>query len=110
MARKGLIVVIAALFTSTAAWGEVKPIRFKNGSLALPQRTAEQVQSDLSSLLAARTSSGSSHVIVQFESPVTDEVRAKLERAGVRLLDYLGDNGFFAVISRSEERRVGKEC
>src|SRR5262245_42524821 len=36
------------------------------------------------------------HVIVQFDRPVTGELRATLSGAGVILLRYLGENAFFA--------------
>jgi hypothetical protein len=39
------------------------------------------------------------HIIVQFDRPVTDELRASLSGAGVTLLRYLGENSFFAVLA-----------
>jgi fibronectin type 3 domain-containing protein len=38
------------------------------------------------------------HIVVQFDQPVTDEMRADLGSAGVTLLRYLGQNAFFAAL------------
>src|SRR5438094_630100 len=97
MARKGLIVVIAALFTSTAAWAEVKPLRFKNGTLDIPAKKSAEVAADLVASVA-RDASPVAHVIIQFEEPITDSIREKLEHAGITVLDYLSENAFFAAV------------
>jgi hypothetical protein len=39
------------------------------------------------------------HIIMQFEQPVTGELRAALSGAGVTLLHSLGENAFFAALS-----------
>ena len=39
------------------------------------------------------------HIVVQFGQPLLREQRIALERAGVKLSSYLGDNAFFATLS-----------
>ncbi len=41
-----------------------------------------------------------SRVLVQFDAPLSDEHKRKLGLAGLRLLNYVGDNAYFATIER----------
>jgi hypothetical protein len=95
---------ISALCLTSSAYGEVRPIRFRNGSLSLSAMTPQQVQAGLSAAVAQRPAG---HVIVQFESPVTPEMKDKLRASGVTLLDYLGDNAFFAGVSQARLNAAG---
>jgi hypothetical protein len=89
------ITVLAVAVASANA--EPGPIRFKSGNLTLVSRSPQQIADELT--VSATRAAGPTHVILQFEQPVTAEVRAKLAAGGVTLLDYLGDNGFFATVS-----------
>ena len=51
--------------------------------------------------------SGVAHVVVQFSRPIDGALRARLRDAGVELLDYLGDNAFFAAVDH-DRLDVGK--
>lgn len=42
---------------------------------------------------------GVRHLVVQFDQPITEAERARLEAAGLRLLDPLSDNAFFASVN-----------
>ncbi len=98
MFTKTSISVFVALCVSSTSFAEVRPIQFKNGALAMSRMTPKQVQTELS---AHASRAQSSHVIVQFESPVTPEMKVKLQAAGISLGDYLGDNAFFASLSQA---------
>lgn len=99
--RKSLVVIGLALMVSAPAYGEVKPIRFKNEQLSVIKRSADELKAHFAEL-TERNATGTKHVIMQFEQPVTDELRTKLNAAGVTLADYLGSNGFFASIRREQ--------
>lgn len=99
--RKYFAVIGLALMVSAPAYGEVKPIRFKNEQLSVVKRSADELKAHFGEL-TGRTATGTKHVIMQFEQPVTDELRTKLNAAGVTLADYLGSNGFFASIRREQ--------
>src|SRR6267378_2921556 len=43
-------------------------------------------------------------------SPAAGRVVVKVEAAGVNYIDVYQRNGLYKVATRSEERRVGKEC
>ena len=47
------------------------------------------------------------HVVVQFADPVGPDVRNRMQASGVRLLAYLGDNAFFAVVDEPRLREAG---
>ncbi len=51
--------------------------------------------------------SGNRHIVVKFEGHVDSGQRAELGRSGVKMLDYLGDNTFFASITASSKTTVG---
>lgn len=99
--RKSLAVIGLALVVSAPAFGEVKPIRFKNEQLSVVKRSADELKAHFAEL-TDRAATGTKHVIMQFEQPVTDELRTKLNAAGVTLADYLGSNAFFASIRREQ--------
>ena len=46
--------------------------------------------------LAARTEAR--HTVIRFEAPLPPRVKQRVEAAGVRLLDYVGDNAYFAAL------------
>ena len=41
----------------------------------------------------------SRHLVIQFEKPVTGEMRENLKSSGISMLSYLGNNGWFATVS-----------
>ena len=86
--------VALALIASTATTRA--DVRFKNGVAMMPAQASADAAAALAALAEPH---GEAHVVVQFSEPVTDEIKAKMEQAGVRLLDPLGDNAFFAQVS-----------
>src|SRR5262245_12287472 len=62
-------------------------------ALAAAQRIAQLAQEAKLRVEAKR------HLIVQFDRPVTNELRARLAGAGVTLLSYLGEDAFFATLA-----------
>lgn len=61
---------------------------------------AARLQENLTALVGGSPGSGSQtrHVVVQLTGPVTADQQADLEARGLKLLTYLGDNAFFAVL------------
>jgi hypothetical protein len=70
-------------------------ISWRAGALTDAAHTQVSVQQALAEL-AARPDKR--HVIVEFDQPVTPVERAQLDDAGLVLLNYLGENGFFAAL------------
>src|ERR1051325_9936404 len=87
------------LLCGTVALADSGPIRFKNAPLTLQRKAPSQIAADVETA-AASLSSATAHIIVQFDVPITDEIRQKLESAGLTVLDYLGDNAFFAAVRK----------
>ncbi len=69
-------------------------IRFQCGVA----NTVRQTPSERLAGLDAASRSAARHLLVQFERPVSATDRVELLRAGVRLLQYVGDNAYFAVV------------
>ncbi len=74
----------------------VRTIRWRTGEVATVDRHSSQIRDTLAALEARP---GRRHLVVQFDAPVDPELRGQLLSAGLRLLNYLGDNAFFASIS-----------
>lgn len=96
--HRGLFVSVL-LIASSSVLAEPGPIRFKNETLALPRQAPAQIAAELAEAISARAETVATHRILQFEQPVSEATRARLQLAGVTLLDYLGDNGYFAVVN-----------
>ncbi|HKQ50221.1 MAG TPA: S8 family serine peptidase [Phycisphaerae bacterium] len=71
-------------------------IRWRNGAMPLARRQAGQIGPAIEELTRGV---GARHMVVQFDQPITEEDRAKLEASGVQLLDPLSDNAFFAAVN-----------
>ncbi len=86
---------LATLLVSSAV-SAVQPqasrIRFRSGEVA----TSHKAEPELAAAGSAVVRAGGAHFVVQFSQPVTDEVRQKLNAAGVTLDEYVGDNAYFA--------------
>jgi len=89
----GLIIGLPPARADDAATQGIIP--FKSGAVA----TAKQAPAEVTSALAVTARGTGRHVLVQFDHPITDGERRRLEAAGVDLLSYLGDNAFFATVS-----------
>lgn len=61
--------------------------------------TGQQDPTTLADALRATPRAGARHVVVQFSRPLTPAERAQADAAGIRLLNYVGDNAFFAAIA-----------
>ncbi len=78
-------------------WGLSVGIAFGQPYLYLKTRTVDPLDpaSQLGSApprIQALSSSGQSHLLVQFDAPPPPEVRAEMELRGARILDYVPDN------------------
>lgn len=97
-------VALLLVVPATLSRGDV---RFKNGTGVVPAQASVDAAATLVSLADPI---GDTHVVVQFAEPVTDEIKGKMDQAGVSLLDPLGDNAFFARVSgrRVDAARLGQ--
>lgn len=97
MCKKRISVVgLMILSLACPALAEPQAVRFKGGAELLPAQTPVEARA---ALVEMSTRAGGSHAIIQFEKPVTPELRARLEAAGVKLLDPLTDQAYFASIA-----------
>lgn len=91
------LVVCGCLAVHVADADAGPPIEWRSGAVSLVQKDASQIREVLTNLKA---SPGERHVVVQFATPVDSARRAGLQSAGLQLLDYLGNNAFFASVSK----------
>ncbi len=99
----GIVLSLVALTASgtpghrmaQGAAGSVGSIRWRSGAEA----SVSDLSGDAAERLRVLAQQPQRHVIVQFDRPVTGEVRAALFGAGVTLLSPLGEDAFFAVLS-----------
>jgi hypothetical protein len=89
------VVLLAAGLVLSAAPSASAQVQWRSGpEKAAPQRLGAASLAKRLSELAARP--GLSHVVVTFDGPLSAPDRAAVERAGVRLLNYVGAYSFFA--------------
>ncbi|HNQ22952.1 MAG TPA: S8 family serine peptidase [Phycisphaerae bacterium] len=69
-------------------------IAWRTGELATTHRTPTEVAASVSVMRDA----GVRHLVVQFDEPLDAASRRQVESAGLRLLNYVGDNAFFAAL------------
>jgi len=74
-------------------------IEWQTGPSYAQVRTPVEAAAAAGEILAA----GERHQILHFAQAVTPQVRARLAAAGIDLLDYLGDNAFFAAASTAAD-------
>ncbi len=92
----GLLAVVSPVDAQVAGH-EASRIRWRSGEAVTTLKTSQEALVDLEALSANRADQ--KHVVVQFDAPVDDAMRAKLKAAGLSLLNYVGDNAFFAAIA-----------
>ena len=73
----------------------LRAISWQLGDTTLAPQDAQEVDT----ALRAITTSGQRHALVQFDRPITKAERQALTDAGVRLLNYLGSDAFFASVT-----------
>ena len=85
------------------------PIPWKAGRAAITPTGRMDVATALLDLVAER-GEGRQHVVVQFNRPVDNTLRAELTANGMQLLDFLGQNAFFAAMDagRVDVSRLGQ--
>jgi subtilase family protein len=91
--------LFSSLIAATAPSGTLlADVRWRSGHAEIPRRQP----AELSPAIEEITRGGAArHIVVQFDGPITDVNKGNLAAAGVRLLDYLGDNAFFAAVDQS---------
>ncbi len=87
--------VAAFLLTAGARAGE---IRWRSGTVQLPAVTSTEAAADIATIAGLR-GAGLQHIVVQFDAPLSEAERRMLRAAGVQLLNYVGDNAYFAAVS-----------
>lgn len=86
----------ASLFVAGVADAQVK---WRNGPVELPQHLAKAALQNR--LDAFAQNDEASRVLLHFDSPVEKATRAELADAGVRLLEYVGENAWFASLDKA---------
>jgi subtilisin family serine protease len=71
-------------------------IHWRSGEVAAVVKNASLIRE---TLVALEARAGERHLVVQFNAPVGPKLRAGLKSSGLHLLNYLGDNAFFAAVS-----------
>lgn len=101
------VCLLATLVMLTKADQAMSEIKFREGPVELEKQGAAPTAAWLGQAVAVK---GRQHVVVQFDSAVTQAERDKLEAAGVRLLDPLSDHAYFAVVAghRFDAARVAE--
>ncbi|GJM24879.1 MAG: hypothetical protein DHS20C16_12940 [Phycisphaerae bacterium] len=82
-----------ALTSGETSAGEIK---WRSGTQRLTPSTAAEAASRLVSMAQSRSVTESSHLVVQFNKPLTKIQRDRLQAGGVKLLTYLGDHAYYA--------------
>ncbi|NOX59292.1 MAG: hypothetical protein GXP29_10595, partial [Planctomycetes bacterium] len=88
------VAVVSCSVFGQPAGPESSRIRWRSGEVTTTLKTPPETAADLMVLSLSRASA--KHVVVQFDAPVTDAQRAVMRAAGLNLLNYAGDNAFFA--------------
>lgn len=92
----GVMVVVFGGLPAGAAERNAPPVQWRSGSVDASPKDAVGIREALSALAA---DPATDHLVVQFDGPVDQALRTQLQSAGLRLLNYLGSNPFFASIS-----------
>jgi hypothetical protein len=79
-------------------------VRWRSGVTDTPKMQPGAIQQVIVDLAGRE---GGAHAVVKLDRPVDARLRARLERSGLRLLNYLGDNAFFAAVSPAAANAVG---
>jgi hypothetical protein len=91
--KRAAIVLLA--LTSGASMVAQEPIHWRSGDARPRRANRQQIEH---TLLQVASDPATSHVVVQFNHPVSEQERETLRATGVQLLRYLGSNAFFASI------------
>ncbi len=102
---RALVVVVGAIgvlagtlpVLAQVAGDDASRIRWRSGEAVTTLKAPQDALADLVALSANR--SQKKHIVLQFDAPVDDATRAKLQAGGVSLLNFVGDNAFFAAIA-----------
>jgi hypothetical protein len=87
------LAAFCALLTAFPAPLASAQVQWRSGTAPRSGQTRAQV---VDVLATSGQRAAGRHVVVQFDRPVTPAQRATLQEAGLNLLDFLGDNAFFA--------------
>ncbi len=87
------VALAGLLMVGTSAWGA---IQFRSGPYQPVAQTPQQIEA---AVAAAAAGQEGRHVVVQFGGPIDGAQRKQLAGAGLRLLRYLPDDAYFAVLS-----------
>ena len=91
----GWALVVAAVLPDLSASAE--PILWRSGPTEVASKSPQEVR-DTITALASRGEPR--HFVVRFDGPLGTKERTALESGGLRLLQYLGGNAFFASLSK----------
>ncbi len=91
-------IVLVSVFAVAFASGETRAgeIKWRSGTSHLAPAPAADTATRLITMAQARGADESSHFVIQFSKPLTDQERARLQAGGVNLLHYLGNHAYYA--------------
>ncbi|MEZ6086194.1 MAG: S8 family serine peptidase [Phycisphaerae bacterium] len=92
----GSLLVSALMLALSSGEARAGEIKWRSGASELTPSTAAETATRLVSMTQARGDAGFSHVVIQFSKPISKSERQRLQAGGVTLLNYLGDNAYFA--------------
>lgn len=91
----GIAKMVGAVVLGVAVAAQAE-IRFQTGTVEIAQKRPQELEAAMNQLAAAPDRR---HVVVQFSGPLAENERQGLENAGLKLLNYLGGNAYFAALS-----------
>ncbi len=95
---QGIPFLVAVAVTLVAASASAGDIKWRSGTAELTEEAAPETARKLVSMVQARATDQSTHVVLQFAKPLSKTQHQQLQAAGVTLLNYLGDHAYFATV------------
>ena len=92
MAVAGMWIAVSAL-PMAAPVSAIAEIPWRSGHAATQTKTHDEIRTAIAEL---DSSADSRHIVVQFDRPLVRQQKAALDRSGLILLSYLGNNAYFA--------------
>ena len=78
-------------------------IHLTTGTIPAARLTPAQVKATVNALAGSEQGK---HIIVQFNGVLSTKDRQALEKAGVKLTNYIGDNSFIAILDKTDAKAV----
>src|SRR6185436_16526816 len=80
---------------TSASQGQIK---WRGGVEQLPSKSPAQIKTDIENFARGNQT----HFVLQLDSQLTETLRSKFTASGVTLLNYLGNNAYFASVDKTK--------